>query len=299
MELSGLHLLLTYQCTFECDHCFVWGSPWQSGTMTLNEVHHILHQARELGTVNSIYFEGGEPMMYYPILLKGVKEAHAMGFSVGIVSNSYWATNREDALEWLHPFAGLVEDLSISSDLFHYNEKVSQQTKNAAEAAEELGIPLGIISIAQLGDEAGDTSVGQLPIGESGIMYRGRAAEKLVSQAERFPWEGFNKCPYEDLRDPGRIHVDPLGYMHICQGISIGNILYEPLRTIWSRYNPDEHPITSALLDGGPTELVRRYDLPHQTSYADACHLCDQARHNLRQRFPEMLVPDQIYGIYG
>ena len=38
MELTGLHLLLTYQCNLECDHCFVWGSPWQSGTMTLQNV---------------------------------------------------------------------------------------------------------------------------------------------------------------------------------------------------------------------------------------------------------------------
>ena len=35
LKLNGLHLLLTYQCTFECDHCFVWGSPWQTGTMTI------------------------------------------------------------------------------------------------------------------------------------------------------------------------------------------------------------------------------------------------------------------------
>ena len=31
MKLTGLHLLLTYQCVLECDHCFVWGSPWQKG----------------------------------------------------------------------------------------------------------------------------------------------------------------------------------------------------------------------------------------------------------------------------
>ena len=27
MKLSGLHFLLTYRCVYECDHCFVWGSP--------------------------------------------------------------------------------------------------------------------------------------------------------------------------------------------------------------------------------------------------------------------------------
>ena len=46
MHLSSLHILLTYQCTLECDHCFVWGSPWQSGTLTLPRIREILRQAR-------------------------------------------------------------------------------------------------------------------------------------------------------------------------------------------------------------------------------------------------------------
>ncbi len=51
LRLSGLHLLLTYQCNLECDHCFVWGSPWQSGTMTPGTIREILRQAGDLGTV--------------------------------------------------------------------------------------------------------------------------------------------------------------------------------------------------------------------------------------------------------
>ena len=135
MKLSGLHLLLTYQCTLECDHCFVWGSPWQSGTMTLQKIEQILQQARDLGTVEWIYFEGGEPFLYYAVLLKGVQMAAEMGFQVGVVSNSYWATAEQDAREWLRPFAGLIQDLSVSSDLFHWSEKLSQQAKNARAAA--------------------------------------------------------------------------------------------------------------------------------------------------------------------
>ena len=121
MKLNGLHLLLTYQCTFECDHCFVWGSPRQTGVMTLAAIQEILHQGRELGTVTSIYFEGGEPFLYYPILARGVMLASEMGFKVGIVSNAYWATSLEDALVWLEPFAGRLSNLTGSSDLFHYS----------------------------------------------------------------------------------------------------------------------------------------------------------------------------------
>lgn len=72
MKLNGLHLLLTYQCTLECDHCFVWGSPWQHGTMTFTIVKQILKQAKDTGTVHSIYFEGGEPFLYYAVLVAGV-----------------------------------------------------------------------------------------------------------------------------------------------------------------------------------------------------------------------------------
>jgi hypothetical protein len=296
MELSGLHLLLTYQCNLECDHCFVWGGPWQSGTMTLRNVQHILQQAADLGTVEWIYFEGGEPFLYYAVLLESIREAVARGFQVGIVSNGYWATAEEDAVEWLRPFAGLIQDLSISSDLYHWSEKISPQARNATAAAKELGIPLGVISIAEPEATDAASAVGQLPAGESAVLYRGRAAEKLVAQAARYPWEQFTACPYEDLREPGRLHVDPFGHLHICQGISVGNLFAKSLRGICATYDPDSHPITGPLLAGGPVELLRRYELPHEERYADACHVCYKARRTLRRRFPDILGPNQMYG---
>jgi len=297
MKLSGLHLLLTYQCTFECDHCFAWGSPWQTGVMTLENIRHILRQAQVSGTVKSIYFEGGEPFLYYAVLLKGVQEAVQQGFQVGIVSNSYWATDEQDALEYLRPLAGCISDLSISSDLYHYSEKVSQQARHARAAAEKLGIPIGVISVARPEEAEAASSSGQLPEGESGVMYRGRAAEKLVAQATHQPWEQFVECPHEDLREPGRVHVDPFGNLHICQGISVGNLFERTLREICRTYQADAHPIVGLLLAGGPAELVRRYDLPHAASYADACHLCYEARRALRGRFASTLTPDQMYGV--
>lgn len=297
MKLSGLHLLLTYQCNFECDHCFVWGSPWQSGTLILSNLHHILQEAEDLGTVKWIYFEGGEPFLYYASLLKSVQETASRGFQVGLVSNAYWATDREDALETLKPFAGLIQDLSFSSDLYHRNEKLSQQVLNAETAAEKLGIPFRIINIAQPEETNAACAVGQLPEGETGVMYRGRAADKLVDRAEHYPWNQFNACPHETLDDPGRVHVDPFGNLHVCQGISIGNLFHTSLKEICRTYDPVAHPITGPLLKGGPVELVRHYNLPHEGAYADACHLCSTTCRALRSRFPQYLTPDQMYGV--
>ncbi len=202
MKITGLHLLLSFQCTFECDHCFVWGSPAQSGVMSLPTIRLILEQAQEMGTVTSIYYEGGEPFLYYATLLQGVRETVKAGFETGIVSNAYWATSPEDATAALQPFAGLIQDLTLSSDLFHSDEAISLQVKNAGQAATALGIPTGTISIARP-EVAACSASGQLPQGQSRVMYRGRAAVKLASQASKSAWEGFTTCPHEDLREPG------------------------------------------------------------------------------------------------
>ena len=297
IELSGIHILLTYTCTSECDHCFVWGSPWQEGTLSLDQLDEILHQADELRTVEWIYFEGGEPFLFYPVLVKAVETAAGAGFKVGLVSNAYWATEVRDALEWLRPLEGLVQDLSVSSDLFHHSEEQDRLAENAAAAAEELGVPIGTISIAKPEGSGADGPVGQLPLGESPVRFRGRAVEKLAGEAPKRPWEEFTECPCEDFRDPGRVHLDPLGNVHICQGISLGNVFRSTLATICEAYDPETHPVIGPLLAGGPAELVRRFDLPHEAAYADACHLCYEARRALRDRLPDALGPDQMYGI--
>jgi len=296
MNLTGLHLLLTYKCTYECDHCFVWGSPNAQGTMTLAQIREILRQAEELGTVTSIFLEGGEPFLYYPVMVKAVEEARQRGFSAGIVSNAYWATGDEDAMVWLRPLkAAGVCSVDLSSDLFHGDANENAETPEARRgtaAALALSIPCGTMAVET--PRGGDV----YPPQEGGtLMYRGRAVAKLLAGVDRRPWDGFTECPHEELDSPGRVHVDALGYLHTCQGITMGNLFQQPLAELVAAYDPQAHPIIGPLLQGGPAELVRRYDVPHEAAYADACHLCYTTRERLRPRFPEILAPDQMYGV--
>lgn len=210
-----------------------------------------------------------------------------MGFQVGIVSNAYWANSAEDARTGLQPFAGLLTDLTLSGDLYHSSDPMAASVRHALQAAAELGILAGTLRIPQ--PEASATEEGTL-------MYRGRAARKLAGRAPRHvSWEQLVGCPYEDLRDPGRIHVDPFGNLHLCQGISIGNLFQKPLQEICTLYDPEADPVVRPLLEGGPTALIREYSLPHEDGYADACHACYEARLALRSRFPAILTPDQMY----
>ena len=297
IEISGLHFLITYRCTFECDHCFVWGSPAQTGTFTLADIERSLDQARALGTIRSVYFEGGEPFLFYPILLAGVRAAFERRFEVGIVTNGYWATSIEDAVEWLRPMAGLLTDLSVSSDLLHYDQVVSSECRNIRAASKRLGIPAATITCErpQAAPAAPLQGRGQ-PVEGGGVMFRGRAVASFADKAPKQPWDSFRECPHEDLAEPQRVHLDPLGNLHLCQGLVMGNLFERPLREIVESFAPQEDPVVGPLLAGGPAGLVRFYDLPHAEAYADACHLCYTTRQLLRPRFAKTLGPGQMYG---
>jgi len=298
LNLKGVHLLLTFRCDLECDHCFVWGSPKARGVFTVKQIKNILKEVKKLGTVDCVSLEGGEPFLYYPIMVKAVEEAAKLGFSVDILSNCYWASCPEDAMEWLLPMfqAGNVE-LSLSSDLYHGESWQIEEVKNAVKAANSLNMKVGILSIKYpKAETACPREIEGAKVGLYELMYKGRAASELAKEADKKSWREFTKCPYEELVNPERVHVDPLGYVHVCQGISMGNAWQKPFSKIIEQYNPYVNPILEPLIRGGPVALVEKFSLPHNEVYGDACHLCYDTRCMLRKKYPEILGPDQMYG---
>jgi hypothetical protein len=83
MKLTGLHFLLTYQCTFECDHCFAWGSPFQKGVMKLNEIRSYLQQAKENGHDHLDLFRGRRTVPILCHAVPGRAHGKAYGFRGG------------------------------------------------------------------------------------------------------------------------------------------------------------------------------------------------------------------------
>lgn len=298
MNLKQIHLLLTYRCDMECDHCFVWGSPFSKGAMKLKDISTILHEAKKVGTIEGISIEGGEPFLFYPILLWTAREAVKLGFKVEILSNAYWATTEEDAVEWLKPISQLENiELTLSSDFYHGDSWKTEEAKNGIKAATKLGIPVSVLAIKYpfVTEECPKEFEGA-KVGLYELMCKGRAYSKMTENLNKKPWTEFDKCPYEDLANPTRVHIDYLGFMHPCQGISIGNVLQQPLSQIINTYNPSAHPVIAPLLEGGPIALAKKYNLPHKENYADACHFCYDMRLNLRNKFPNILAPEQMYG---
>ncbi len=298
--LNGIHFLLTYTCIFECDHCFLYSGPGAKGTFTLKQVNRVLDEAENIGSVESIFFEGGEPFLYYPLLLESIKTASSKGFSTGIVTNGYWAETVEDAVLWLKPFRDIgLSYLSISDDPFHYGEKKNNPAKNAITAAETLNIESNSICIDEptVSAQNNTTDSKGEPVIGGGARFRGRAVEKLISGLPQKDWESFTSCPYEELKNPKRVHIDSFGNVHLCQGLIIGNFMKTSLTDIISSFNPDQHPVVRAIVNDGPAGVVKRFGLEHEKGYVDECHICYQARLALISRFPEYLGPRQVYGL--
>ena len=296
--LSEIHFLLTYRCNFECDHCFLYCSPWTGGTFTIQQVDSVLEEALKIGTIDTIYFEGGEPTLYYPLLLESIRRAHDRGFKVGMVSNAYGALAEEDAHLMLDPLvkAGLGE-LAVSNDEFHYGE----DDVNPASIAEKVGVELNVISYAicidppEILENPDPDKKGESLIG-GGAKFRGRAADTLTEGLPTRPWKELVECPYEELISPSRVHVDSFGNIHICQGISIGNFWEKPLSEIMATYNADDHPICGPLVRNGPAGLIEELGLTPEDGYVDECQACFLSRRNIIDKYPNILAPRQVYG---
>ncbi len=288
--ISGFHFLLTYRCTRECPHCFVWGSPDAPAVFQRDQLVDYLEEADRAG-IPEVAFEGGEPFIFYDLLLVGVREAVRRGKSVSIVTNGFWATSEGRARQLVGELASEgVESVMISTDDYHGGEEEQSRAQLAHKACQDLG----------LASFMAETRI-------ESVLFRGRAAHKLAGAVADSDWGQYTSCESEDLANPGRVHVDPHGNVMVCQGICIGNAERRPLRQILTEYDPADNPIVSELLTRGPqglaamagkafSQAIGQPGTDGKCGFADACHLCYEARRALRDRFPEILAPAHVYG---
>ena len=279
-SLTAIHFLISYGCSCECAHCFVWGSPHRQASMTAEQVDGFLEQIRSVETITGVCGEGGESFTRYPVLLHFLRRATALGLRGSALTNAFWATSRREAEARIAELmaAGLT-NLGVSTDQWHQR----------CVPVERVDMLLEVCAAAGLEAARMETKL-------EGVMFRGRAAERLAPQMPMRPAEELTTCPHEQLGAPSRIHLDCYGRLHLCQGLNVGG--GRPAEAVGG-YDPARHPIVKVLLQGGPLALGRfaaGFGFEIAEGYVDACHLCYRAREFLRPRFPDLLGPDEMYG---
>jgi hypothetical protein len=279
-SLTRIHFLITYGCTAECDHCFLWGSPRRTSGMTPSQIDAFLDEIVSLGTITAVCAEGGESFARPDLLMHLVRAATARGLSVSALTNASWVRSREQAARRVAELAAAgLSSLGVSTDEWH----------RASIPVERVEMLLEICGAAGLAASRMETRLEK-------VMFRGRAAERLASFAPMRPACELTACPHENLAAPARVHLDCYGRLHLCQGLCVGP--GNPTQAC-AAYEPGAHPIVRILLEGGPYALgkfaaERGFDL--KSGYADACHLCYLAREWLRPDYPDLLGPDETYG---
>jgi hypothetical protein len=282
-KLSAVHFLLTYACCAECDHCFVWGSPRGGGPITVEQINGFLDELARAPQVTGLCAEGGEPFLFQRELLHLVRRGTERGYRVGALTNAFWATSDDDALRALRPLADAgLRSLGISTDQWHTRFVPAERVERALGLCAELGIESS-----------------KMVTDITGVMFRGRAAARLTCCApQTTPWPDLNRCEKESLAEPGRVHLDRYGGLHLCQGLLLADVRQGVAEAIL-RYDPTCHPIVRPLVEGGPARLARNamaLGFRPRAAYAGACHLCYEAREFLRTRWPQLLGPDEMYG---
>ncbi len=290
-SLTGIHFLITYGCSAECDHCFIWGSPRRQSGMTVEQVEEFLDEVVSLGTVTGVCAEGGESFTRYDVVVHFLGAATRRGLNASALTNASWVESREQARARVtEMMAAGLKSLGISTDEWHRRTVPAEKVDLLLEVCKEVGL-----------------EASRMETKLEGVMFRGRAAERLAPHMPTRPASELTKCPHEKLDAPSRIHLDCYGRLHLCQGLCVG--AGSPAEAVGA-YDPAAHPMVRLLLEGGPYALAQfaaergfgqtQAGSPGREQAAegcvDACHLCYRAREFLRPFFPDLLGPDEMYG---
>jgi hypothetical protein len=284
--------------------------------MSLEEVQGYLRavadQRLELVTIS-----GGEPCLYFGLVLDAIREARRLGVpSVWVFTNAFWASDAQAAWAAVDSLkeAGATR-LCLSADGFHEPFVPRQKVRHALQAARDAGLELAVDVRFLGGPETANTinhvtqrtveSLGPLTgveVWRGSPRYIGRAAEALASRLEPQLGVPQEECPGPwaggTWDSPAGVDIDSFGEVTLCPGISIGNAKEKPLAGILARYAPSDHPIIRELIAGGPPQLGRvaeRFGYIPLPGYLDVCHVCYDVRKFLRNRYSSELAPAPCY----
>lgn len=274
---------------------------------------------KESNHLDMVVLMGGEPGLVPDLTHRLAASISALGIAVRVETNASWAIDDEAARSFLEPLYGVGASVMFSLDTWHEPYVPPERVTRAALISEALGgryclesAYLNYPSCDHSSDQhtnqllaSLERQLGKMPTVYRGtILYNGRAAERLsglVSPGRGIPTDVCDQVPWwsnSHLITLDLLELDPDGYLSKGCGIAFANIHQTPVAEILASYDASRHPIFSTLLESGPLGLAReaeKYGYILKTDYADKCHLCQEAREYLREKYPDYLVPEQHY----
>lgn len=143
--LENIGMMITYQCQVACPHCIVEAGPERCEKIDPAEARDWLRQAAayKSGEIKGVSLTGGEPFYEVESFRNIMEFGDSAGLFMTAVTNAYWATSLQDAVEVLSSVPAL-KMLGISTDVYHQQFIDFERVAHAIRAAEMLHIPVQI-----------------------------------------------------------------------------------------------------------------------------------------------------------
>lgn len=282
-----LGVLAWNTCNARCAHC---GPESSIEDRTSNDHDRLLELIEEAGKIYGkdwcLSLSGGEIFLYYDKLLQYTELAHKHSGYTTLITNCFWATSVEKAIELLRPLAANdLRMLGVSADTFHAPYIPYARVRNALIAAKKLNIPAHIRSVAtksaRLWEVLKNIEDGQIwftNFMEMPLIPDGRGRELPESDLFLQDTMPTGRCPAASLTiDPSGEAMTCCNGAGKCSALKLGSVKEKSLSELEYRFASD--PLIGYLRQKGPAGLREYMDEDcvqeiDGKKYVNECHLC-------------------------
>lgn len=292
--LSSVQLVTTYKCQVACPHCILEAGPHRKEELALSDAYDWIRQIADYrhGHIKMLSLTGGEPFYDVRRLQAMAAFADSRGLLVGAITNAFWASSPERAIQTLRGIPEL-RVLAISADSYHQEQISFDRVRNAIIAAKENGTLCFVhmctedvedeaykrimAELLELTDADSITTVTTFPLG--------RALERLGTNRYRMidkpPISGCLSCNDVTLLPDGRVLacVGPLITLKDWHPLVLGSLRESSLASILEA--AEHNPVLHAIRIWGPSILVTLVEgaglgehLPPKYIMGSICHPC-------------------------
>lgn len=319
--MSVLKIHLSYQCSAHCDHCHLRAGRKASPAIDFDLAMTTISELHKHNDLEYVVLLGGEPGLFPGLTHELATAIRRYGLGVRVETNASWATDEGVATSFLEPLCAAEAQIMLSVDAFHEPFVSLACVEQAIRALNTLGGKY-VIEVPYIdfpgAQHPSDIRTNELlselerrlarkpcaPLCKGPVYFKGRAAHTLaplVADGKGVPGDVCDTVPWWSNGSQSTLELlglDPDGHLSKECGISIGNVKEQGIEELVDSFDAETHPILSTLIHQGPLGLAREaaeFGYALKPSYADKCHLCQEAREALRPKYQEYLVPDIHY----
>jgi MoaA/NifB/PqqE/SkfB family radical SAM enzyme len=268
--LRNVGLIVTYQCQVTCPHCILQSGPQRKERVRRDDALDWIGQLARYrdGMVWVLALTGGEPFNNLPLLRELSESASDQGLLVSAVTNAYWASTLEKAVQVLESLPSL-RVLQISTDVYHQLSIPFERVVNAVKAARACQIPYTIAVCTENEHDSGYLAVMEqlTALVDRSLIYTsitfpvGRAAETVdrthYAASAGPPLSACTAGSAPIILPDGRVLacIGPLIQLKTPYPLLLGNLHEESLAVIFDR--AETNPILHAIRVWGPRVLIK------------------------------------------